>query len=48
MLKTRANRRGLSIEGFDGLFADVPADREQFFGVMSAPFDRIFLRRYCT
>jgi non-heme chloroperoxidase len=38
MLKTPANPAGLPIEVFDGLRANVQADRSQFFKDLSAPF----------
>src|ERR1700678_3574459 len=38
MLKTAANPEGLPIEVFDGLRANVQADRSQFFKDLSAPF----------
>jgi non-heme chloroperoxidase len=38
MLKTPANPAGLPIEVFDGLRANVQADRAQFFKDLSAPF----------
>jgi non-heme chloroperoxidase len=38
MLKTAANPAGLPIEVFDGLRANVAADRSQFFKDLSAPF----------
>jgi non-heme chloroperoxidase len=38
MLKTAANPTGLPIEVFDGLRANVLADRSQFFRDLSAPF----------
>jgi non-heme chloroperoxidase len=38
MLKTSANPAGLPIEVFDGLRANVLADRSQFFRDLSAPF----------
>lgn len=38
MLKTAANPGGLPIEVFDGLRANVLADRSQFFKDLSAPF----------
>ena len=38
MLKTAANPEGLPIEVFDGLRANVQADRSQFFRDLSAPF----------
>jgi non-heme chloroperoxidase len=38
MLKTPANPAGLPIEVFDGLRANVLADRSQFFKDLSAPF----------
>jgi len=38
MLKTAANPSGLPIEVFDGLRAEVQADRSQFFEDLSAPF----------
>ncbi len=38
MLKTAANPSGLPIEVFDGLRAEVQADRSQFFKDLSAPF----------
>ena len=38
MLKTPANPAGLPMEIFDGLRANVQADRSQFFTDLSAPF----------
>ena len=38
MLKTAANPGGLAIEVFDGIRANVLADRSQFFKDLSAPF----------
>ena len=38
MLKTPANPGGLPIEVFDGIRANVLADRSQFFQDLSAPF----------
>src|SRR5438132_9750834 len=38
MLKTAANPGGLPIEVFDGIRANVLADRSQFFKDLSAPF----------
>jgi non-heme chloroperoxidase len=38
MLKTPANPDGLPIEVFDGIRANVLADRSQFFRDLSAPF----------
>src|SRR5207245_3172686 len=38
MLKTAANPGGLPIEAFDGIRANVLADRSQFFKDLSVPF----------
>ncbi len=38
MLKTNVNFNGLPIEKFDGIRADVTADRSQFFKDLTTPF----------